>query len=423
MTRTAEKSHPKFYRKACLANTRIVTQSHYLISQRGTGLLLILRLACTVDRTPRSYSFIACLCFANFRSLLVPQHPSKYSLMKGGKFIAFAVVVAGVAYYAASPTMSASLFRAKHAGLNFAGRRAVVVGGTSGIGQGIAMRLAAANYAVTIVGRDETRGLQIVEEMRAATLSSTAGGSAAGSPGTGIAHAFVPCDASLLSNIHTVTSKYASSHPALDLLVLTQGRGSLEGRNETSEGIDKKLAVHYYGRVAFINDLLPLLRKAPAGKVLSVLSPGVHPPYAAYATDPELRDNYSVKHAGDAGTMYNDIAMDSFSREAGNEGITFIHAAPGMVNTRWGTEMPWWLQILMKPAMWFATTPADCAEVLVDPLFNDELKGGFQLLNQRVEHVPKTSLHDIARETVWAHTKAVLARVSTAAPVTGTELK
>ncbi len=43
---------------------------------------------------------------------------------------------------------------------------AVVVGGTSGIGHGIALRLAEANASVTIVGRDATRGSAIVEDMK-----------------------------------------------------------------------------------------------------------------------------------------------------------------------------------------------------------------------------------------------------------------
>ena len=34
-----------------------------------------------------------------------------------------------------------------------------------------------------------------------------------------------------------------------------------------------------------------------------------------------------------------DIMVDSLSRE--HPGITFAHAAPGFVNTNWGTEMPW----------------------------------------------------------------------------------
>ena len=46
-------------------------------------------------------------------------------------------------------------------------RKALVVGGTSGIGNGIALYLAKSGVDVTIAGRSETAGEKIVGEMNA----------------------------------------------------------------------------------------------------------------------------------------------------------------------------------------------------------------------------------------------------------------
>lgn len=108
--------------------------------------------------------------------------------------------------------------RAHNAPANFTGRRAVVVGGTSGIGHGIALRLAKANFGVTIVGRNEQRGREIVRQMAAL------GGSG---------HEFVACDAMLLANLRAFAADYAKRHETLDVLVETQGMGSIQGRTET----------------------------------------------------------------------------------------------------------------------------------------------------------------------------------------------
>ena len=48
----------------------------------------------------------------------------------------------------------------------------------------------------------------------------------------------------------------------VNLLVLSAGFLTMEGRNETEEGLDKKLSVHYYSRMRFTQQLQPLLAKA-----------------------------------------------------------------------------------------------------------------------------------------------------------------
>ena len=84
--------------------------------------------------------------------------------------------------------------------------RAVVVGGTSGIGRGIALRLAQAQFDVTVVGRDAARGNECVAAMGAGR------------------HAFVPCDAALLANVADTSAELRATLPRLDVLVLTQVR-------------------------------------------------------------------------------------------------------------------------------------------------------------------------------------------------------
>ncbi|KAJ3025370.1 UNVERIFIED_CONTAM: hypothetical protein HDU68_007219 [Siphonaria sp. JEL0065] len=57
--------------------------------------------------------------------------------------------------------------------------------------------------------------------------------------------------------------------------------------------------------------------------------------------------------------FYNDLMLDQFAIE--NKHILFAHAAPGIANTNWGTEMPWAIRQLLKPLKVFAKSPEDCA--------------------------------------------------------------
>jgi NAD(P)-dependent dehydrogenase (short-subunit alcohol dehydrogenase family) len=282
-----------------------------------------------------------------------------------------------------------------------------------------------AGASVTIVGRDEERGLAIVREM------SSFGGAAI--------HDFIPCDASLLSNSKAFAEQFAATHPGLDILVLTQGIAIMAGRTETSEGIDRKLALHYYSRVGFALNLLPFLQRSErGGVVLSVLSAGVHSAYTGYATDPELRISYSLKNAADAAGFYNDCAWDELSRQEealataeSRKVVTFIHAAPGVVSTRWGqTDMPWLVRVSLRVLMpLMGKSIYDCGAVMVDPLLRPRTaaesgtgRASFVLMGESGAPASPTPLQNSARSVVWAATEAVLRRVGAwpSAPSTGT---
>jgi hypothetical protein len=65
-----------------------------------------------------------------------------------------------------------------------------------------------------------------------------------------------------MSNIQKTSSSIFARVPRINYLVYSGGLLDTSGRTETAEGIDKKLAVHYYGRWKFVNELMPALVKA-----------------------------------------------------------------------------------------------------------------------------------------------------------------
>ena len=310
-------------------------------------------------------------------------------------------LIAFATYYAQHQNaMALEAVRAANAAAgSFAGRRAVVVGATSGIVRAIALRLAQADFSVTVVGRDVARGQEVLSELEKTTKGE---------------HDFVSVDGSLMANAYRFAPAWALKHgESLDVLVLTQGIATLDGYTPTAEGLDRKLAVHYFGRMAFLDALLPALRKGRDPRVLTVFSAGLHWAYPHWATDPELRSHYSLKNAADAAGMYNDLGMDANARDPANANITFIHAAPGIVATRWGSDFPWPLRMLVRVMMNLASKdPADCAEFLVAPLLaKGEACGqpsGLRLIGEKGQEVPRTPVHEQAREPVWAHTRALL---------------
>lgn len=268
---------------------------------------------------------------------------------------------------------------------------ALVVGGTAGIGRACALRLAEERFRVLVVGRDAARGADVV-------AACVARGAADGS-------AFLQCDASRLSSVRDTAAQVAQRTPALHALVLSQGIASVAGRSETPEGLDVKLALHYFSRVEFIRCLLPALR-AGDGRVLTVLSAGVHGVYTHYADDFELKQHYSLKNAADAAGLYNDAALDALALDPANVKVGFVHAAPGFVATSWGTELPWAARAVVRCLQAFATPAEKCADTLVGATL--AAPPGFHLIGPDGRPAKRTGAHDAMRDVVWKHTLAVL---------------
>lgn len=251
-------------------------------------------------------------------------------------------------------------------------KTAVVVGATNGIGKAISCRLANEGFQVIAVGRGrEGRAQEVVDNLAKCTADGR---------GEEVKHEFRACDAFQLSQVKEcaegIARDFSGDKGGVDALVMTQGMATIQGFTPTSEGNDEKLTLHYWSRASFTSCLLPSLRASAASNstaggpvVLSVLSGGVHSPYNKYASDPELRDNYSIKNAADIAGYYNDLFFDSLAHQQSNRGINFIHAAPGFVSSNWGTEMPMLLKgpIRMIQKMG-GKSPDKCASFMVDPI-------------------------------------------------------
>jgi NAD(P)-dependent dehydrogenase (short-subunit alcohol dehydrogenase family) len=180
---------------------------------------------------------------------------------------------------------------------------ALFVGGTAGIGQGITEAFARhvkGNAHIVIIGRNRAASESIISQLPKPTSD------------TNVTHEFVQCDVSLMKNVHATTKELLTRMPKINFLVMSPGYMTTKGRDETEEGIDKKLAVHYYARWKFISDLLPALKKAKESgedaKVLSVLATGKGGEIDL--NDLGLKKTFTLSSAALQAPTYNDLMME-----------------------------------------------------------------------------------------------------------------
>lgn len=227
--------------------------------------------------------------------------------------------------------------------------RALVVGGTGGIGHAIASNIASSNpdSHVIISGRKKP-ATPLPPNME-----------------------FRQLDASSMRGIKRYTDEYKSSVRAdqhLDLLVMSQGILTTAGRTETPEGIDNKMALHYYGKQLLLRELTPVLKDD--AKVIVVLDSVRGTPDKVLWDDMDLKKNYSLTNAANHCMAMNDAMVQFFAAQQKQDGTGkkrhFIHAFPGFVKTDIGSGMPWYVRPAIKGlSAVLATAPETYAQTLV----------------------------------------------------------
>jgi len=273
------------------------------------------------------------------------------------------------------------------------------VGGTSGIGQGLAEAFARhtkGNAHIVIIGRNRAAADAIIAKFPKPTDTSK------------YTHEFVQCDVTLMKNVESVTKELLTRIPKINFLFMSPGVMTMNGRDETEEGIDRKLAVHYYARFKFISDLLPALKKAnEAGedsKVLSVLAAGKGADIDL--NDLGLKKTFSLPNAATTAPAYNDLMMQEFA--AKNPALTFVHSYPGAVRTGLMSSSNSLLlraasPVLIGLAYPFMTSYQEAGEYMLYGLLHN--KQGFFRVGSRGEDLGMKNYFgsEEARKKLWEH--------------------
>ena len=145
-------------------------------------------------------------------------------------------------------------------------RTVLVTGATDGLGRALAHRLAADGARLILHGRDHRKLELTATELRRHDRPR---------PTT------VCADLADLAQVRTLAEEVLSGAPRLDVLVNNAGIGfggsGDRHRQVSADGHEVRFAVNHLAGFDLTLRLLPLLRGAPAGRVVNVASIGQHP--------------------------------------------------------------------------------------------------------------------------------------------------
>jgi short-subunit dehydrogenase len=187
------------------------------------------------------------------------------------------------------------------------GKRVMVTGASSGIGEATALAVAARGGRVFLVARREDELERVAAEIRAA------GGEAS----------TYLCDLTDDTAVKGLVEAVLAEHGGVDMLVNNAGRSirrSLSLSWDRMHDFERTMEINYFAPVRLMLGLLPSMVEQGGGHVVNVLSWGVQvkaPKFSAY--------------------LASKTALDVFSRVAGRElygdGVTFTNVRMPLVRT------------------------------------------------------------------------------------------
>ena len=128
------------------------------------------------------------------------------------------------------------------------------------------------------------------------------------------------------------------------------------------------MSLHYYSRIRFTTNLLPLLRNStlPTGsRVVSVFAAGLESMGTLYPLDLSLRETNHYSFANKRKTVVHmtTMAFEHLAHENAGR-VAFVHVFPGLVVTPAfdGEQLPWWVR-----KVWRVARPALQWTVAVTP--------------------------------------------------------
>jgi NAD(P)-dependent dehydrogenase (short-subunit alcohol dehydrogenase family) len=229
------------------------------------------------------------------------------------------------------------------------GKTVVITGGTSGIGEIAAERLAQMGARIVLIARDKSRG-----EATLARLHERA-------PGLG--HAVHYADLARIPEMKRVAAEIAHKEPRIDVLINNAG-AMFSSRRLTEDGLEYTFALNHMAYFVVTEGLRErLLASAPA-RIVNTAS-AAHQGARLDFDDLQLAKSFGPMKAYGRSKLCNILFTRELARRLHGTGVTANCLHPGFVATRIGDESGGSISRFAWLAKLFAISPQKGAETIV----------------------------------------------------------
>jgi len=283
---------------------------------------------------------------------------------------------------------------------------AVITGSTEGIGFEDALALSAAGWQVIIMGRNAQKGAAAIARLKQLNPKAKV--------------RFEQIDLADLSSIQSFAAKMVAKGEAINLLINNAGVMTPPNRLETADGFELQFGTNHIGHFALTAQLLPLLRKAPGARVVTVSSVA-NRAGALNFEDLQSAAAYVPMKAYSQAKLANLMFALELQRQSDQHGwgITSIAAHPGVSRTnllisgagKWSaagmarTFLPFLFQPSAQgalPTLYAATAPGAKGGAYYGPDKLGETRG-----YPAIAKIPQQALEETIASKLWEVSKAL----------------
>jgi NAD(P)-dependent dehydrogenase (short-subunit alcohol dehydrogenase family) len=282
------------------------------------------------------------------------------------------------------------------------GKTVVITGATSGIGQVAAVRLAAHGARLVLVARDQRRGQETLDQVRAS--------------GPGIDHSIHYADLFRLREMKRVATEIGTAEPRIDVLI--NNAGAIFGRRVlTDDGLERTFALNHLAYFVVTALLRPRLIASAPARVISTSS-GAHSAGRIDFDDLQSAKAFRgglldyVIYGGPGFKVYarskllNVLFTRELARHLAGTGVTANCLHPGFVATRFGESAEGFQGFTVNLAKHVAISPERGADTLVYLASSPDVAGvtGQYFYKRHPVEPSRGARDDEAARRLWTET-------------------
>ena len=270
----------------------------------------------------------------------------------------------------------------------------LITGATGGIGKAAATELAKQQFTVIIHGRNQERIQQVCEEIKMTTGNKKVD--------------YLVADLFLIKETKQLIHAFKEKYSRLDILINNAGGLMSNERENTSEGIEKTIAVNVITPFLLMNGLMDLLKASPDARIINVSSNSHKLNAKPDMNDIQLEKGYHPLRSYGNSKLFLIWISQYLAKDLKKQGFDHVKVNtlhPGAVATNFGVKsnLGTFMNTLAKMMRPFFRTPEKGADTIVYLATSKEIEkvSGKYFVNRK-QAVVTEKYHTEGREKqIW----------------------